>query len=228
MGNRYIANMKRYFISAIFLFSFGLASHAQNDFAFWKKDREYAENAFLISTSGPVPGVGLGFSHQLSKKATLTAFYGEASEVKIEAGDDFEVGDDNGNNEVKYTGVFAENSSWSGVILNYRPFEKAQGVRLQVGAGVGRLGGHLKDPNMVKYFVSGSGTFMYMGAGYGLRPVKGLQLGLDIGWLRAPEFDVKIAGSATPNAETNQANLRRELNNFTYIPNAQITLAWGF
>ena len=91
-----------------------IGASAQDNFSFWKKDRAYAENAFSINTAGPIPSVGFQFDRQLSKKTTLSVFYGEANPV-----DDIEF-EEGG---VTYSGTFADESSWSGMIISYRPIE---------------------------------------------------------------------------------------------------------
>ena len=220
----------QYSLSLVLVGCFGLSSFAQDKFAFWKKDREYAENSVSINISGPIPGGGLAFGHQVSKKTTFVAFYGQAQEVEF-SGDDLEIGDLDGNNEIAFTGKFGDennSSSWAGGILQYRPFEKAQGVRLAAGAGVGRLSGTLQDPDQNSYQITGGGPFVFLGAGYGLRPVKGLQLGFDIGLIRLPGFDVNTNSVSTPNSINRSENIRREFNSAPYIPNAQITIGWGF
>lgn len=194
---------------------------AQDSFSFWKKDREYAENAFSINTSGPVPGVGFSFDRQLSKKATLTVFYGEPIDaVEITADSPLEV------EGVNYTGEIAdESSSWVGFNLSFRPIDALQGFRVAAGAGVGVLAGSLSDPDGNTYNGSFDGTFGYAGVGYGLRPVKGLRLGVDIGLIQTTQFDVVTDGQ-TMEAGSRAMTLTKEFTG--WIPNLQLTAGWGF
>jgi len=197
----------------------------QSKLAFWKKDREYAKNSFSINTSGPIPGGGFSFNHQLNRQTTISAFYGESEGFDIEQSDPISFGE--GDNETSYYGTLANNSSWCGLQLNYRPFEKLEGLRVAFGAGVGKLQGALTDSLGAEYRIRASGPFTYMGIGYGLRPVKGLQLGIDIGWLTAPTFEVSSDGSHDQ-TDRFRHGLESDMNEFTLIPNLQLSIGWGF
>lgn len=217
--------MLKKFLIVFLLLGSSASLFSQSKFAFWKKDREYAKNSFAINTSGPIPGFGFSFNHQLNKQTTISAFYGESEGFEIEQSDPVSFGE--GNTESSYYGNIMNNSNWCGLQINYRPFENLEGLRLGFGAGVGKLQGALTDSLGGNYRVRASGPFTYMGIGYGLRPVKGLQLGIDIGWLTAPTFEVSTDGSHNE-ADKLRHGLESDINDFTFIPNLQLTLGWGF
>ena len=217
--------MLKKFLILFLLIGSSTSLFSQSKFAFWKKDREYAKNSFAINTSGPIPGFGFSFNHQLNKQTTISAFYGESEGFEIEQSDPVSFGE--GNTESSYYGTIMNNSNWCGLQINYRPFENLEGLRLGFGAGVGKLQGALTDSLGGKYRVRASGPFTYMVIGYGLRPVKGLQLGIDIGWLTAPTFEVSTDGSHNETGKFRHG-LESEINDFTYIPNLQLTIGWGF
>ena len=202
-------------ISLTFMLSMG--AHAQDNFAFWKADREYAENAFSINTAGPIPSVGFQFDRQLSKKATVSVFYGEANPVD---GIEIDV------NNVTYTGEFAAESSWSGVILSYRPIETLQAFRVSGGIGVGSLNGFLDDPEGNSYHWHDGGAFTFTGIGYGNRPVKGLRLGVDIGVIQTGGGSVSSNG-LTLESGARTFDLQSDFAGGWY-PNLQFTAGWGF
>ena len=218
--------LKKFIMAFVFIGS-TISLFGQSKLAFWKKDREYAKNSFTIYTSGPIPpGGGFSFNHHLNRQTTISAFYGESEGVDIDPSDAITFGE--GDNETFYYGTLANNSNWCGLQLNYRPFEKLEGLRVAFGAGVGKLQGALTDSLGAEYRISASGPFTYMGIGYGLRPVKGLQLGIDIGWLTAPTFEVSSDGSHNQTDQFRHA-IESDMNEFfTYIPNLQLTIGWGF
>ena len=63
-----------------------------------------------------------------------------------------------------------------------------------------------------------------MGIGYGLKPVKGFQWGIDVGLLRVPGFTTQTDGDNAA-AVMDLTIVNHEL---PFFPNAQITVAWGF
>ena len=208
--------MKRFMIVCI-MFALCIGASAQDNFSFWKKDRAYAENAFSINTAGPIPSVGFQFDRQLSKKTTLSVFYGEANPVE---GIDLEF------NNVSYSGTFAEESSWSGMIISYRPIEALQAFRVTAGIGVGSLNGFLDDADGNSYHWNDGGAFTFTGIGYGLRPVKGLRLGADIGVIKTGGGIIST-NAQTMDSASRALTLRSEFAGGWY-PNLQFTAGWGF
>jgi hypothetical protein len=75
-----------------------------------------------------------------------------------------------------------------------------------------------------RYFINGHGPFQSMGVGYGLKPVKGFQWGVDVGLLRVPGFTTQTDGDNAA-AVMDLTIVNHEL---PFFPNAQITVAWGF
>lgn len=209
--------MKRFMIVCI-MFALCIGASAQDNFSFWKKDRAYAENAFSINTAGPIPSVGFQFDRQLTKKTTLSVFYGEAIPV-----DDIDFEGDDG---ATYSGTFADESSWSGMIISYRPIEALQAFRVSAGLGVGSLNGFLDDSDGNSYHWVDGGTFTFTGIGYGLRPVKGLRLGVDIGVIKTGGGVVYSNWQAT-GAAARTLELQRLFAGGWY-PNLQFTAGWGF
>ena len=79
--------MLKNLLVAFVLIGSTISLFGQSKLAFWKKDREYAKNSFSINTSGPIPGGGFSFSHQLNRQTTISAFYGESEGVDIDPSD---------------------------------------------------------------------------------------------------------------------------------------------
>ncbi len=208
--------MKRFMIVCM-TFALCIGASAQDNFSFWKKDRAYAENAFSINTAGPIPSVGFQFDRQLSKKTTLSVFYGEANPVDVSEIDI---------NNVSYSGTFADESSWSGMIISYRPIEALQAFRVSAGLGVGSLNGFLDDSDGNSYHWANGGTFTFTGIGYGLRPVKGLRLGVDIGVIQTGGGLVSTNG-LTMESSSRAFDLQRDFAG-GWFPNLQFTAGWGF
>lgn len=129
--------------------------------------QEYAKNSFGIHTAGPIQSFGLQWNHQFSASTGFTAFYGAAVEQSYDAVDPYTFeGSSQG-----YTGTGLESSSWTGFLLNHRPFDDFQGFRVVGGGGVGRLGGSFTGINDgYNYFLNGHGPFAYMGIGLGSKP----------------------------------------------------------
>ena len=74
---------------------------------------------------------------------------------------------------------------------------------------------------------------MYMGLSYGLKPVKGFQVGVDIGMLSTGGASVEYTGHAEEmeeHEEEIEAQMKDISDNFawTMLPNIQIGVAYGF
>lgn len=204
-------------------------------FSFSVSAQEFAKNSVSINTSGPVQAFGFAWGHQLTPKTTLTVFYGQGVPNSIE-NFDWEPTDADGNPNtasalygVEFDAEFGTNSSWQGVNLNYRPFDNFDAFRVVFGGGVGSLGGTLVDPDGARYLVRGGGTFSYLGLGYGLKPVKGFQWGVDLGILRTGTFEVNWVPGATGNQTWARGiAITEQANSGHWIPNLQFTIGWGF
>ena len=207
--------MKKLHILLLFIGGFSLSAIAQ----------EYAENSFGIYTSGPAQAFGLQWNHQITEKTTFTAHYGQPVEQSWDANAPYYPNDDQTGQG--YSGTTFQ-GSWTGVVLNHRPFENFDAFRVYAGAGVVRLGGNLEGlTDGYRYFINGHGPFQTMGVGYGLKPVKGLQWGVDVGLLRVPGFTTQTDGIDAAAAQASM-DLTMRNHELPFFPNAQITLAWGF
>ncbi len=207
--------MKKLNILLLFVGGFGLSAVAQ----------DYVENSFGITTSGPAQAFGLQWNHQITEKTTLSVQYGQPVEQSHDTETPYFPNDDNTGQG--YTGTTFQ-GSWTGVLLHHRPFDSFDAIRVCAGMGVARLGGNLtgiNDGN--RYFINGHGPYGYMGIGYGLKPVKGLQWGVDVGLLRMPGFTAQTDGVDAAAAQASY-DLTTRNHELPFFPNAQITIAWGF
>ena len=123
--------MKKLHIILLFVGGFSLSANAQ----------DYAEDSFGIYTSGPAQAFGIQWNHQITEKTTFSAHYGQPVEQSWDADVPYYPTDDNSGQG--YTGTTFQ-GSWTGVVLNHRPFESFDAFRVYVGAGVVRLGGNLE------------------------------------------------------------------------------------
>ena len=202
--------MKKLHIILLFVGGFSLSAIAQ----------DYAQNSFGIYTSGPAQAFGLQWNHQITEKTTFSAHYGQPVEQSWDADAPYFPTDDNSGQG--YTGTTFQ-GSWTGVVLNHRPFENFDAFRVYVGAGVVRLGGNLEGlDDGHRYFINGHGPFQSMGVGYGLKPVKGFQWGVDVGLLRVPGFTTQTDGDNA--AAVMDLTIVNHV--LPFFPNAQITVAW--
>ena len=73
---------------------------------------------------------------------------------------------------------------------------------------------------------------MYMGLSYGLKPVKGFQVGVDIGMLSTGGASVEYTGHAEEMEEHEEEIPRWKTSEhstaWTILPNIQIGVAYGF
>lgn len=117
-------------------------------------------------------------------------------------------------------------ASWAGVFINHRPTENADWFRLNMGLGIGSIENTLEDSAGDRYDVFlKENPSAYMGVGFGLRPNKGLQYGLDLGALFGAGPVVRADADNTGDA------LEAISNSFiasNVLPNAQLTIGWGF
>ena len=193
-----------------------------NDFAFWKKEREYSDRAVSINTSGPIPAFGISYDHQVNPQLTLSAFYSRSRGVDVTRYDvalsRTVLGD--------FTGQFCEDGSWAAVGANYRPIKNFDAFRIVAAYGVGSLRGKITNQATgVKYICDGGGPWMFTGIGLGNRPVKGLRLGVDVGLIETGGWKVT---TRTINDQT-IVNTYRLIDVLPRrLPNLQFTMGWGF
>lgn len=118
-------------------------------------------------------------------------------------------------------------SSWVGCFLNHRPFENADWFRIVAGLGIGTIENELEDESGNRYSANyKENPVGYLGIGFGARPVKGFDIGLDIGWLQTSGSVVnQVEG------EAKAKEVKSISNHFLFgsaLPNVQFTVGWGF
>ena len=173
---------------------------------------------YSVSTSVSPFGGTLGFGYNSSAKTSWQFALGGmpsavAPEMKVDiSGTEYTV---NGN------------SSWVGCFLNHRPIETAKWFRLVAGLGIGSIENEVKDGAGNSFQLDyNDNPVGYLGLGFGLEPVKGFVFGFDLGILStagpmASQTEVKADGKA----------LEAIKDHFFFgnvLPNAQLTLGWGF
>jgi len=131
-------------------------------------------------------------------------------------------------------------SSWMGVFWRHRPLEN-ENFGVNLGLAAGQIENTLtagipfhegEDPHT--YSVSYTeNPVMYFGLSYGLKPVKGLQVGLDFGVLSTGGASIEYTGHAEE-MEEHEEEIELEIedirDNFawTMLPNIQIGVSYGF
>ena len=205
--------MKTLYISFAVLLPavFSLDAQAQDDSA-----KEMAE--YNVSVGISPFGPSLGFSHHLSAKTTVQVGFGAFS------GDnpvDQEIGG------ATFTGDAETN--WMGIFLNHRPFEDYDWIRLNVGIGIGGIEGNLidvADANHSYNIRYDNNPVGYVGIGFGARPVKGVNVGFDIGGLHTSGGDITATGTNV-NADVLE-EIPNTLGYGRVLPNLQLTVGYGF
>ena len=216
--------MKQFFVfAAASLIAVGsaFAQDGDSDFA------QYGAG-LAISPFGP----SLNFTYNIDAKNSISAGIGASPEV--DAPDallpDFETRN--------FTA--AGSSSWLGVFWRHRPLAN-QNFGVNLGLAAGQIENTLtadtpfhpgEDPHT--YSVSYTeNPVMYLGLSYGLKPVKGLQVGIDIGVLSTGGASVQYTGEAEEMLEHGEeiaAEIVDIQDNFAWsmLPNIQIGVAYGF
>ena len=182
-----------------------------------------------ISPFGP----SLNMTYNLDAKNSISAGFGFSPEVDAPEAllPDFDT-----------PGGFSATgtSSWMGVFWRHRPLEN-ENFGVNLGLAAGQIENTLtagipfhegEDPHT--YSVSYTeNPVMYFGLGYGLKPVKGLQVGLDIGVLSTGGASIEYTGHAEE-MEEHEEEIELEIedirDNFawTMLPNIQIGVSYGF
>lgn len=170
---------------------------------------------YNVSVSGSPFGGSLNFAYNESPKTSWFFALGGLPGLELEQDID----------GTTYT--VDGSSSWVGFFINHRPLENADWFRLVAGIGIGTIENELKDENGNRYSANyKENPVGYLGIGFGSRALKGLQLGLDIGWLQTSGPQVKqIAGDDNAEALTSISD------HFLFgsaLPNVQFTAGWGF
>ena len=161
-------------------------------------------------------GGSLNFNYNTSPKTSYFAAIGGLPGAELEL-------DDVGGTD--YTVQSA--SSWVGFFVQHRPFEAADWFRFVVGLGIGSIDNELEDADGNVFQANyNDNPVGYLGVGFGARPVKGFSVGLDIGWLQTSGPEVsQVAG--TPDADALES-IEDHMFFGNVLPNAQVTVGWGF
>jgi hypothetical protein len=117
-------------------------------------------------------------------------------------------------------------SAWMGAFFNHRPCNN-DWFRLVVGLGIGSISNEITDNNGNAYEANyNENPVGYLGMGFGQRPVKGFLYGLDLGILQtAGPAVAQTKGDANANAVD---AISENMMFGPILPNAQVTLGWGF
>jgi hypothetical protein len=206
-------NMKTLYISFAVLLTalFSLDAQAQDD-----STKEMAE--YNVSVGISPFGPSLGFSHHLSAKTTVQVGFGAFS------------GDNPVDQEIGGA-TFAGDAetNWMGIFLNHRPIEEYDWIRLNVGIGIGGIEGNLidvADANHSYNIRYDNNPVGYVGIGFGARPVKGVNVGFDIGGLHTSGGDITATGTNI-NADVLE-EIPNTLGYGRVLPNLQFTVGYGF
>jgi hypothetical protein len=193
-------------------------------------DSDFAEYAVGLSYSPFGPALNL--TYNIDAKNSISAGFGGASDVEAP---DFLLPDFETRN---FTA--AGSSSWLGVFWRHRPLAN-QNFGVNVGLAAGQIQNTLtsdlpfhegEDPHT--YSVSYTeNPVMYFGLSYGLKPVKGIQFGIDLGVLSTGGASVMYTGEAEElleHFEEVEAEIADIQDKFAWsmLPNVQIGIAYGF
>ena len=177
-------------------------------------DSDFADYGIQLGVS-PFGG-SLNFNVNTSRKTSFFAAIGglPSGELDVEVeGTDYTV---------------KSSSSWVGFFAQHRPFESAEWFRFVVGLGIGSIENELEDADGNQFTANYTENPVgYVGVGFGARPVKGFTIGFDIGWLQSsgPEV-VQVAGNTA--ADGAAEDIADHVFFGKVLPNAQLTLGWGF
>lgn len=129
-------------------------------------------------------------------------------------------------------------STWMGVFWRHRPFEN-QNIGFNVGMASGQIENNLTadgfhEGESVSFSVNYTeNPVMYFGLNYGGKPVKGFQVGFDLGVLSTGGADIQYTGEAEELAAhgdeiAEQMAEIKEKFAWTMLPNFQLTVSYGF
>lgn len=176
-------------------------------------DADFAESSLIIGVS-PFGG-SLSYSYAFSSRTNVQATFGGIPETSFLSttvdGTDYDL---------------TSKASWAGGFISHRPVENADWFRMNMGLAVGSIENTLEDSSGDRYDVNfKESPSAYMGIGFGLRPNKGLQYGLDMGALFGAGAQVIADPENTGDAAEAIASSPIAGN---VLPNAQLTIGWGF
>lgn len=131
-------------------------------------------------------------------------------------------------------------TSWMGIFVNHRPFADASWFRVNTGIGIGGIQGTvtsvfaIHDEEFDTYDVRyANNPVGYLGLGFGSKPVKGIQIGFDLGILTTAGPTVTRTTDPDELAEhPDIADISGDIRNHFFfgrmLPNAQLTVTYGF
>lgn len=116
-------------------------------------------------------------------------------------------------------------TNWVGVFLNHRPIQGSEWFRFVAGIGFGNIQNEVDDGNGNVYGVDYTENPVgYLGIGFGAEVKKGFIWGFDIGLLHTGGPTVySISGDSAALEDIKDSALFGSV-----LPNAQLTLGWGF
>ena len=129
-------------------------------------------------------------------------------------------------------------STWMGLFWRHRPFDN-QNIGFNVGMASGQIENNLTadgfhDDETVSFSVNYTeNPVMYFGLNYGGKPVKGIQVGFDLGVLSTGGAEIQYTGEAEELAAHGddiaaQMTEIKDKMAWTMLPNFQLTVSYGF
>lgn len=115
-------------------------------------------------------------------------------------------------------------TNWVGFFLNHRPFEDADWFRVNTGIGIGGIEGTLTDQADASHTYNvryQNNPVGYLGVGFGAKPVKGIQVGFDLGALHT-------AGPTITGTGDLAAEIGDTFGFGRVLPNIQLGVSYGF
>jgi hypothetical protein len=176
-------------------------------------DANFAQ--YGVHIGGSPFGGSLNFNYNVSKKTSYFAVLGglPGGEMELEV------------DATNYT--VTTDSSWVGFFVHHRPFETADWFRFVAGVGIGSIENELVDADGNTFVaLYKENPVGYIGIGFGAQPAKGFTYGFDLGWLQTAG-PVVGQTSGTPDGDAVES-ITDHLFFGTALPNAQVTLGWGF
>ena len=200
--------------SSIALLAFALSPMANAEEA----SSDFAENAITVGVS-PFGG-SISYAYAFNERTTIQGTIGGLPTTEFPESLGF--GDIEGT-----TYTVTGGSSWAGGFVNHRPVADADWFRLNFGIGIGMLRNNLVDGDGNSYDVNYTeAPVAYTGIGFGFKPKKGLQYGLDIGALFGGGATITPNGANT--GEDDSADIASSPIAADVLPNFQLGIGWGF
>ena len=198
--------------------------------------QESAEKEFATYGAGVAIspfGPSLNLTYNIDAKNSISIGFGGAPESNVPDGllpnfDPLLL------NNASVTG----SSSWMGLFWRHRPFEN-QNIGFNVGMASGQIENNLTadgfhEDETVSFSVNYTeNPVMYFGLNYGGKPVKGFQVGFDLGVLSTGGADIRYTGEAEEliahgDDIANQMTEIKDKMAWTMLPNFQLSVSYGF